>query len=89
MTIEYFSGNQGFQASNVLWTIHCVCNDNRQLAGNTCEEHIRFCGGVISGLPSGDAHVDFEAVDGPFHDRSYLIGVISLFGIALDTGEHT
>lgn len=47
-----------------MWTTIAYATNNSQLAGNACEEHIRFGGGVISGLPSGGTHIDFEMADG-------------------------
>lgn len=43
---------------------------------------------MVTGLPSGDAHVDFEMVDGVFHDGPYFIEGIPLVRTPLDTGEH-
>lgn len=44
---------------------------------------------MVSGLSTGATHVGFEMVDGSFHNGSYLICVIPLVGILLDSGEHT
>ena len=78
-----------FQAPDVLWTIHCVSNDYSQLAGNTCEEDIRFRGGMVAGFSSGNTHIDFKVANSTFHDGSDFVSVIPFVGITLNTREHT
>lgn len=88
MTIEYCSGSQGFQASDILWTVHAVGNDYRKLAGNPGEEYIRFRSGMVAGHSPSHTHVGFEVVNGAFYNCPYFIEGIPFIGIALDTGEH-
>lgn len=68
--------------------MHPVCDDNGKLAGNPGKENIRFCGQMVPCVPSGDAHVDLEVVDGSFDNRAYLIEAVPFFRIPLDAGEH-
>ncbi len=89
MTIEYSSGSQRFQTSDILRTVHAVGNDYGKLAGNPGEKHIRFRGGVAAGLSSGNAHVRFEMVDGTLHNCPYFVEGIPFIGIPLDAGEHS
>lgn len=64
-------------------------NDHGELAGNPCEEHIRFCGGMVTAPASGGTHIYFEVVDGTFYDGPDLIERPPLVRITLETGEHT
>ena len=53
-------------------------NNDSQLAGNPGKENIRFCGSMVSRFPSGDVHVNFQVVDGTFHNSSDFIKGISI-----------
>ena len=88
MTIEYLSGSQWLQAPDVLRTVHAVCNDHRDLAGNTGKEYICFGSGIVSGLTSGDTHIYLKVVDGTFHNGTDPIKSDPFIGIPLDAGEH-
>lgn len=44
--------NRMFYASDVLWTINTVGNNDGKLAGNVGQEDICFCGGMVAGLSS-------------------------------------
>lgn len=71
-----------------MWTIHVVRNNDSQLAGDARKKNVRFRGGMVTGLPSGDTHVGFEMVNAPFHDGPDFIKGDPFIGIPLDTGEH-
>lgn len=83
-----FSGNQRFEAPNVLWTIHAVGNNDCELAGNPGKENIRFRGGMVPGFSSSNTHVDFQVVNSMFHNGSDLVKGDPVIRIPLDTGEH-
>lgn len=63
-------------------------NDDCQLSGNASQKDICFCSDVIPGFSAGNAHVDFEVIDGTFHNGADFIGVVPLFRIPLNSGEH-
>ena len=63
-------------------------NDYGKLAGNACKKYIRFCGCVVTGSASGNAHIDFEVADGTFYNRSDFIEGFPFVRITLDAGEH-
>ena len=65
-----------------------MCNNDSELAGNACQEHISLCGHMIAGHSSGNAHVGLEVINGPFHDGPDFIEGTPFIGIPLDTGEH-
>lgn len=44
---------------------------------------------MVSGFSAGNTHVDFEMVDGTFDNGLDFISISPLFGITLNTGEHT
>lgn len=64
-------------------------NDYGELAGNASEEHIRFCGGMVSYLAPSNTHVCFEMVNGTFYDRPDFVSGVPFIGISLETREHT
>lgn len=64
-------------------------NNDSQLAGNPGKKNIRFRSGMVPGLPSGDAHIGFEVVNGTFHNSPYFIEGNPFIRIPLDTGKHT
>ena len=63
-------------------------DDHGKLAGNACKKYIRFCGCVVTGSASGNAHIDFEVADGTFYNRSDFIEGFPFVRITLDAGEH-
>lgn len=65
-----------------------MCYDDGKLAGNPGEKSVRFCGGMVSGMPACDTHVDFKVVDGPFHNRADFIEPVPFRRITLDAGKH-
>lgn len=83
-----FSGNQRLETSDIFRPVHPVGDNHGKLAGNPGKEHVRLRGGMVAGLPPGDAHVVLKVVDGAFHGGPYLIEGIPFVGIPLDTGEH-
>lgn len=65
-----------------------MCDDNGKLAGNTGKKHIRFGSDVVPGFSSGNSHVAFQVVYGPFHSGSGFVNGNPFVGVPLDTGEH-
>lgn len=88
MITKYFSGNERFQAPYVFRTVHPMCNNNGELAGDSGKENVRLCGQMVSCMPPGNAHVDFKVVNGSFDSRAYFIEAVPFFRIPLDTGKH-
>lgn len=64
-----------------------VCDNHRKLAGNIGQEHIRFCSGMITGFPPGNAHVGLEMVNGMFHGSPRFIKGVPFIRITLNAGE--
>ena len=66
----------------------CGGNNYGKLAGNAGEKCINFRSDMVPGLPPGNAHVGFEVVNDPLHDRPYLVEGIPFIRIPLVTWEH-
>lgn len=60
-----------------------MSDNHGTLAGDTGEENIGFCGGMVSGFSAGDIHINLEVIDGPFHDSPDSIGTVPLIEITL------
>ena len=65
-----------------------MSNNGCKLAGNTGKEYIRFHDGVFPGLSSGNTHVDFQVIDGTFHNSSDFVKGILFIGIPLNARKH-
>ena len=65
-----------------------MCNDHRDLAGNTGKEHISLGSGVVPGLAASDTHVGLKVVDGTFHNGADFVKGDPFIRIPLDAGEH-
>lgn len=65
-----------------------LCNHDSQLAGNIGKKNLRFPGGMVAGLPSGDTHIDFEMINALFYDGPDFIKENPFIGIPLDTGKY-
>ena len=65
-----------------------MCNDHRDLAGNTGKEYISLGSGVVPGLAAGDTHVGLKVVDGTFHNGADFVKGDPFIRIPLDAGEH-
>lgn len=65
-----------------------MCNDDGKLACNSGEKDICFCCPMVAGFSAGNAHVDFQVVDGTFHNAPDFVKGIPFIGIPLDPGEH-
>ena len=65
-----------------------MCNDDGKLACNAGKEYIGFGGGMAAGFSSGNTHVDFQVVNGTFHNGSDLVKGNPFIRIPLDTGKH-
>ena len=44
---------------------------------------------MVSGLSSGNAHINFEMIDGSFYNGSDFVGAVPFFGITLNARKHT
>ena len=65
-----------------------MCNDHRDLAGNTGKEYISLGSGVVPGLAASDTHVGLKMVNGTFHNGAYFVKGDPFIRIPLDAGEH-
>ena len=63
--------------------------DDSKMAGNSSQKHICFCGCMVSGSFTCDAHVGFKVVNCSFYAGSYLIKINPFRGVPLDTWKHT
>lgn len=88
MTIKYFFRQLKVSGTDVLWTIHAVCNDDGKLACNSGKKEICFCCPVVAGFSARNVHVDFQVVDGTFHNAPDCVKGIPFIGIPLDAGKH-
>ena len=68
---------------------HAVSDDSGKLTGDSGNKYIGFCGWVVARFSSGDAHIDFEMVDGAFNGGSDFVKRGPILGIPLNTGKHT
>ena len=87
MKIEYFSGNQRLQTPDVLWITQPVGDNYCELARNTGEKDIRFCGNMVARLPSSDTHINLKVVDRTLYDRADFIKREPFLGVPLDSRE--
>lgn len=60
-----------------------------ELAGNPSQVYIFFRSGMVSDLLPGDAHVDFEMVNGPFYNLSVNAEAVSQNYELIDIAEIT
>ena len=65
-----------------------MCNDDRQLAGNPGKKNICLGRCMVPGFSPSSTHIDFEMVDGAFHNGSYFIEGSPFVRIPLDAWEH-
>ena len=65
-----------------------MCDDHRDLAGNTSKEYICLSCGVVPGLAACNTHVGFKVVDGTFHNGADFVKGDPFIRIPLDAGEH-
>ena len=59
-----------------------------ELAGDAGQKHVCFGRHVVTGLSSGDAHVDLQVIDRSLHDSPDFVKRNPLIRVSLDSGEH-
>lgn len=89
MTIEYFF--RQLKASG----FECIVDNSlhmqrlRLTGWQYQRKNVSLCGGMASGFPSGNTHIDFEMIDGSFYNGPYFISTIPFIRITLDSKKHS